>query len=219
MINIRTALLGAGIAVFALPVLAENKDEPEKNPDDPTYSSFRLSQATADFDNLDPGFNLGYSLGFRLPEVEFLSVELDISSTVIPGENSGGVSEPIVNNNDDGGGGILDPILGGGGSDGGGNSSSGGGKNTRSNNELLLNTLGIFGRIETPRSLSNRFFGTARFGYSYVDSSIPELIEDGRGGGSWGVGVGYRYGNDGRVELNFTQVAQDLQYLALGISF
>lgn len=215
-VMIRTALVGASLALATLPALADDDDsKAEKNPDDPTYSSFRLTQATADFDNLDPGFNLGYTLGFRLPTIEFLSVELDISSTIIPGENSGGVSEPIVNNDN---GGILDPILGGGG-DGGGDSSSSTGKNTRSNNELLLNTVGIFGRLETPRSLSDRFFGSVRFGYEYVDSNIPELVEDGRGGSAWGVGLGYRYGKDGRVELRFTQVAADLRYLGLGVSF
>lgn len=221
MITLRGAILGASIALTSLPALAADEDKKEKNPDDPTYSSFRLMQATADFDNLDPGFNLGYTLGFRLPELEFISIELDISSTVIPGENQGGVSEPLIDNDDGGGdGGILDPILGGGeGGDSGGNSNSSRGKNTRSDNELLLNTVGIHGRIETPRSLSKRFFGAVRFGYSYVDSSIPELVEDGRGSGSWGVGLGYRYGSDGRIELRYTQVAADLHYLGLGASF
>ncbi len=217
MTILRTALVGSCLALATLPAQADKDSKSEKNPDDPTYSSFRLTQATADFDNLDPGFNLGYTLGFRLPTIEFLSVELDISSTIIPGENSGGVSEPIVSN-DGGNGGILDPILGGGDS-GGDSSGSSRGKNTRSNNELLLNTVGIFGRLETPRSLSERFFGSLRFGYAYVDSSIPELIEDGRGGSAWGVGLGYRYGGDGRVELRFTQVAADLRYLGLGVSF
>lgn len=220
MNKIRTALLGAGIALSALPALADTESKPEKNPDDPTYSSFRITQAKADFDNLDPGVNLGYTLGFRIPPLDFLSVELDISGTIIPGENQGAVSQPIVDNGDDGDGGILDPIFGGGDDGGsGGGSSSGGGKNTRSSNDLLLNTVGVFARIETPRSLNERFYGVARVGYSYVDSTIPELVEDGRGSGSWGVGIGYRYGTNGRIELRFTQVADDLQYLGLGASF
>lgn len=220
MNTIRIAILGAGLALTALPALADTETKPEKNPDDPTYSSFRITQARADFDNLDPGVNLGYTLGFRIPPLEFLSVELDISGTIIPGENQGAVSQPIVDNSDDGDGGILDPIFGGGDDGGsGGSSNSSSGQNTRSSNDLLLNTVGVFARFETPRSLNARFYGTARIGYSYVDSSIPELIEDGRGSSSWGVGIGYRYGNDGRIELRFTQVADDLQYLGLGASF
>lgn len=220
----KAMLVGALLPACAL---AQDNTARDRNPDDPTYSSFRLTQARADFDNLDPGYNLGYNFGFRLPGFELFSVELDFSSTIIPGENAGAVTSPVLGGSDTGDDGLLGDGLGGliGGDDGDmGDSSSGESnpstaRNTRSGNELLLNTVGIFARLETPRRLHPRLFAAIRIGYSYVDSSIPELVEDSRGSESYGIGVGYRYGEGGRVELRFTQVADDLQYLGLGFSF
>lgn len=186
---------------LALPVAAQDDDDDEKNPDDPTYSSFRITQARADFDNLDPAFNLGYTFGFRFPDFEFVGVEFDISGTIIPGENQGAA-------------GLFD----GGGNDGGGGGGDSG-QRTRSGDELLVNTLGVYLRLETPRQWSSRFFASARVGYSYLDSTIPELVEDGRSQSAWGAGLGYRYGEDGRIELRYTRVAEDLDYLGIGFSF
>ena len=211
---------------LALPVAAQDDDDDEKNPDDPTYSSFRITQARADFDNLDPAFNLGYTFGFRFPDFEFVGVEFDISGTISPGENQGaaGLFDGGGNDGggDGGGGGILDPILGGGGGGGGNDGGGGGGdsgQRTRSGDELLVNTLGVYLRLETPRQWSSRFFASARVGYSYLDSTIPELVEDGRSQSAWGAGLGYRYGEDGRIELRYTRVAEDLDYLGIGFSF
>lgn len=211
------------VLLAAVPYAWADEDYDE-NEDDLTYSSFRVTQADPGFDNVDPGFNLGYTLGFRLPMVEMLAIEFDISSTVIPGENSGGVSPPLLGGNDGGGnddGGLLDPILGGGGGDngGGGQSSSRSGNFTRVNDDFLVNTLGIYARAQTPKSWHKRFFGSVRVGYSYIDTTIPELVEDENSHASWGLGLGYRYGKRGLLELRYTQVSSDLRYLGLGITY
>lgn len=214
--------LMAGLAILALPVHAQSSES--EDPDSPMYYSFRITHAEADFSNLDAAFNLGGALGFRFPDFEILGLELDFSSTVIPGENSGAVSQPVVGGGDGGGGGlggVLDPIFGGGGDEGDEGDSGGGStaRGTRSNNELLLNTIAIYARAESPRSWSERFFASARVGYAYTDSTIPELTEDGRGHSTFGLGLGYRYGDDGQVELSYTRMSADLNYLSIGISY
>lgn len=208
-------LLSAGCNAIALEELGK------EDPDDLMFSSFRVSYAQPDYDNLKGGFNLGGSFGFRLPDFNMLAIEINLSTTLIPGENEGGVSPPLFNDGNNGNdGGILDPLLGGGDNgDNSGSSGSNNGKFTRSNSEFASNSFGIFASLETPRSISPRFFATARIGYSYVDSTIPEMTEDGRGHGSWGLGFGYRYGNDGRIELRYTQVSDDLFLIGLGYSY
>lgn len=199
-------------------------DNRERNADDPTYTSFYFTQADADYANLDPAINIGGGFGFRFPDFEFLSVGLELSSTIIAGENSGAAGGIFGNggdNNDDGGGGILDPIIGGGGGDDGNNDNGGSSasRGTRTSEDLLVNTFGIFVGLESPRSWSSRLFGTARVGYAYIDSSIPEMVEDGRSQTAYGVGLGYRYGDSGRIELRYTRMSDDLEYISLGYSF
>lgn len=215
------ALPGLVLSSLAWAQVAPN-DNRERAADDPTYTSFYFTQAEADYANLDSAINIGGGFGFRFPDFDILSVGLELSSTIIGGENSGAAGGLLGGNNDNGGdsgGGILDPILGSGGDDNGNNNGGSAPRGTRTSDELRVNTFGLFLGLETPRQWSSRFFGTARVGYAYIDSTIPEMVEDGRNQTAYGVGLGYRYGESGRIELRYTRMSDDLEYISLGYSF
>ena len=135
-----TAALVATSAVLFSPVTWADDDDNGEGRYDPTYSAIGLSSVEADFSNIDRAFNLGFTLGIRIPGLtwsgtEFLSAELDFSSTVIPGDNTGGRGGSTDNcdsgggGGGDGGGGLggLGDLIGGGGDDGGGSGGDGGG--------------------------------------------------------------------------------------------
>ena len=200
----------------------EKDQDGHKDRYDPTYSAIRLSSVSTDFSNIDRAFNLGFTLGIRIPGLkiqgtEFLSAEIDISSTLIPGENSG--TGPLLgggNNNGDDDGGLLGGLLGGGG--GGDDGSNSGGSSSSASNDpddLRLNAVGIFARARSP----GKFFGSVRLGYRFVESTIDELEED-QTGSAWGIGGGYQYSErGGAVELNYTQYGSDLNFISLVVSY
>jgi hypothetical protein len=196
-------------------------DNRERAADDPTYTSFYFTQAEADYANLDSAINIGGGFGFRFPDFDIVSVGLELSSTIIGGENSGAAGGLLGGggNGGDDGGSILDPILGGGGDDDDNEDGGSAPRGTRTGDELRVNTFGLFLGLETPRQWSSRFFGTARVGYAYIDSTIPEMVEDGRSQTAFGFGLGYRYGDTGRIELRYTRMSEDLDYISLGYSF
>lgn len=180
---------------------------------DPTYSSIRLTSVTTDFDNLDSAVNLGFTIGINIPKINFLAAEIDLSSTLIPGENSG--AAPVLGGG--GGGNNCDSVseaLGQCSSGGGGGGSSGGGNNTTSSNDLRLNTVGIFAAARSP----GEFFVSGRIGYRFMETTISELNEE-QSGSAWGVGAGYRYSEKGLVELTYTQYGSDVRYLSLAVAY
>ncbi len=200
-------------------------DEDGKNDRyDPTYSAIRLGSVEADFSNIDRAFNLGFTLGIRIPGLEisgteFLSAEIDLSSTLIAGENSGGAGG-LGNNCDNGGGsddggglGGIGDLIGGGGDGGGGGGDSC--SASSDNDDLRLNSVAVFAKARTP----GRFYGLARLGYRFVESTINEL-EDEQTGSAWGLGGGYQYSESGgAVELGYTQYGSDLSFIELVISY
>ena len=221
--SLRTLLGALLLSLASLPAMAQDDDDNDdggKNRDDPTYQSIRLTAVESDFDNLDRAVNLGFTLGVRIPGVErYLAAELDISSTLIPGENAG--PAPVFGGGsgggDDGGLGLpggLDDLLGGGDGGGGGGGGGSSANNTSDADDLRLNSIGIFAAGRTP----GRFFGSARIGYRFVESSINELNEE-QTGEAYGAGIGYRYGEWGLVELTYTRYSSELDYLSLAVSF
>lgn len=213
--NLPRLLLSLCLAL-PLAVMAQDDDDNEKSDDDPTYQSIRLTAVESDFDNLDTAINLGFTLGIRIPGLQrILAAEIDISSTLIPGENAG--PGPLFGGNDGGDdGGILGGLGGllGGGGDGGGNGGGSSANNTSDGDDLRLNAIGIFLAGRTP----GRFFGTGRIGYRFVESSINE-INDEQSGEAYSAGIGYRYGKFGLVELLYTQYTDDLDFITLAVSF
>lgn len=204
------ALLTLLLAACLSPALHAQDDRQGSDPQarnyDPTYSAIRLTAMESDFDNIDTAINLGFTLGINIPGVDFLAAEIDISSTLVPGENSGGggaFGKGLIE---------LPPGLGGGdGGDGGGGEPN----NTSDPDDLRANAVGIFATARSP----GRFFGSARLGYRFYETTLEELNDESTGG-AFGAGLGYRY-NDlgGKVELTYTQYSDDLQFISLAVSY
>ncbi len=211
MFGKKILLSGGLLAVALAPAAIASAEE-----GDPTYSGIRLTSVTTDFDNLDRAINLGYTLGIAIPPLgNMVAAEIDLSTTLIPGENSGGTG--ITGGGGDegsGDGGLLGLGGGGDGDGGGGDSSSSGGKRTQGNEDLRTNSVGIFLSGRTP----GRFFGMARAGYRFMRSTVDELNEE-QTGAAFTLGGGYRYDKDGTVELSYTQYSDEAAYLSLAVNF
>ncbi len=212
----RLARLAAAATMLTTCGLAHAQDDDDtKRSDDPTYSAIRITAVETDFDNIDRAVNLGFTLGINIPGLSFLAAEIDLSGTLIPGDNSGPapVSGGGGDGGGDGGGGLFDPILGGG--DDGGGGSSGSSRNlSQDEDDLQTQSVGLFAVARSP----GRFFGEARLGYRFLQTTISDLDEDDTGS-AWGLGIGYRYGRDGKVALTYTEYGSDVQYISLAISY
>ena len=195
----------------------EDKKDDGKDDDDDrdesrkvTYSSIGLTRASTDFDNLGEAINLSAVLGIRVPTVEFISAEIDLSTTLIPGENTLESSGVL------GGGGGTPCVLPGvppGCVDNGGGSAPTG-NNTQSRDDLLLNTVGVFGVLRSPGT----FYGVGKYGYRYIQSTIQELQEE-ASGTAYALGAGYRYGSDGGVEIMYTKYSDFIDYISLTVTY
>jgi hypothetical protein len=100
-----------------------------------TYSGIGLSYVGTDFDNVDDAINLGVVIGFRIPTVNIFAVELELSTTVIPGQID---SQSCSTSG--GGGGF--PIIGGG--------SSPQTTCVRSQNDFGTNSAGVYAVLRSP---------------------------------------------------------------------
>lgn len=183
----------------------------DENEDGVTYSGFGLVRASTDFENLKDAVNLNFVIGFRIPTLRWLSVELDLGSTIIPGENTGPAT--CTDTGGGGGGGLL-PIGGGGGD--GGVVCEDGSRFTRSRNDLQMNSAAIFAAVRS----TGQFFVSGKLGYSFVNSSIVEL-EESRSGTAYAGGVGYRWNPKSLsgVELNYTKINDEIDFLGLQINY
>lgn len=196
----------------------EEKEESaaEKERESITYSGIGVAAASTDFANLKDAFNLSAAVGFRIPTLRnIFSVELEIATTVIPGENSG--AAPLLGGGGgDGGDGGL-PIVGGGDGGDGGNGGDGGGERlTRSGADLQMNNIGLYLVARSP----GRFYAMGKYGYGYTNSNIPELQEK-RSDTAYGAGFGYRWNPEtlSGVELYYTRFNDEIDYTGLQISY
>lgn len=205
----------------SIPVKSESEKKDQKNDDDDdkkerdprrkiTYSSIGLTRASTDFDNLGKPINLSAVLGIRVPKLDIISAEIDLSTTLIPGENDGRTASS-GGLGGGGGGGLFDPILGGG---GGGGEEAQAGNFTRSPDDLLLNTIGVFGVLRSPGD----FYAVGKYGFRYIQSTIQELQEE-ASGTAYVVGGGYRYGEDGGVELTYSKYSDFIDYFSLVVTY
>jgi hypothetical protein len=178
------------------------------------YSGMGISQVETDFTNLDKAFNLDVTLGFRIPTVKWLGIEIDIGQTIIPGENktaeqsglSGGGNECLINPSP------LDPD---GFPNGCSPSGSAGSQETVSQDpdELQMQALGLSLALKS----TGRFYVLGRYGYRYIATSIDELNVN-RGGTGFGAGVGYRWGKGlSGVELQYKQLSEEVD--SIGLTF
>lgn len=206
--ELKSSLLLAALMVCAPAFAVDDgtKEAEEKSENSSvTYSGVGLVQAKTKFDNLKPAVNLNASLGFRIPTVEIFAVELEISTTVIPGSNSGPRQCSTIGG---GGGGLI-----GGGSSG--STSCPPGKFTSSSDDLQMNNIGVFGVLRSP----GKFYAMAKYGYRYLNTNIPELQQE-RSGNAYGFGGGYRWGKSlSGVELAYTKYSKEVTYTGFSISY
>jgi len=169
----------------------------EANPDDELddkvfYSGFGVSRVGTDYINLGEAINLEGVIGFRIPTLPWFGIELDISQTIIPGENSPEV-QPSQNC-----GGLLQPPCPGA---------------TGDPDDLQMQALGLLAAFKS----TGRFYVTGKYGYRYIATSIDELNQD-RSTTGFALGVGYRWGNRlSGVELGYKQLGEDVE--SIGLTF
>lgn len=201
------ALACAAGLLLSAPALAVDDGTEEAPPSEDggdqsvTYSGIGLSKITADFDNVKDAINLNAVIGFRIPTVDIFAVELELSSTVIPGQVDGQECTTTP-----GGGGL--PILGGG-SDDETNC-------TNAQNDFGTNSAGVYAVLRSPGA----FYAMGKYGYRYVTTSLSELDED-RSGNAYAFGAGYRWNprkNNG-VELYYNKLTERLDYIGFNVSY
>jgi hypothetical protein len=210
-------VIAAALAVPSLTALADDSsngsvntipvkdDDKDKSSDDHahhsesvTYSGIGLTRVTTDFDNLKSAVNLNFVLGFRVPTFDIFGAEVEIGTTVIPGERKD-----------------IPQCSSGGGPLGGVTTQNCPGKYTQSQSDLQMNNIGVFGVLRSP----GRFYAMGKYGYRYLNTSIDELSQN-RSGAAWGLGGGYRWGESlSGVELFYTHFSQDVKYMGFSIAY
>lgn len=178
------------ISLLAVAITAGAVDTEDEEPearassDSVTFSGGGLSKVSADFKNVKDAVNLDAVIGFRIPTVQWFSVELNISQTVVPGDITAAcVPRNATPGTPAGPGGIPPatpgtPAV----------TCSGTDTSTDNRQDFQAFVFGAFASVRTP----GKFYGLGKIGYRTVNSSLDEHQEE-RSGSSYGVGVGYRW--------------------------
>lgn len=166
-----------------------------------TYSGIGLSRLSTGFENVKDAVSLDAAMGFRIPDVQWFGVELNLSATVIPGQvkqtSSTGGGEDCP----------FDPLPIG--------CTDQPGSTSSSEEDFQALSFGVFGVVRTPGKL----YGMGKIGYRYMNTNLPELEED-RSGSAWGAGLGYRYSAAGGfAELQYTKLSDDLELLGFSLGY
>ena len=166
-----------------------------------TYTGLGGSQVSTDYDNLKNAINLDAIGGFRIVPAQnwgSLSAELNISISVSPGRNEGVPSGT--------GGGVI----------GGGTTAADCGKCTSDPDEFANQSFSFLGVYHTP----GRFYGIAEAGYTLSLTSIDEIEEQGRGGFTYGGGLGFRFGQEtAAIELVYQRLSEELQTIGIRLVY
>lgn len=204
--------LGAAALLLSTSVLAVDDGTKEAPPadsetnDSATYSGVGLSKISTDFTNVEDAINLNVVIGFRIPTVNWFGVELELLTSVIPGQVK---PEECQSTGGGGGGGPLDPIFG-----GGDEGTSGCVRNAQS--DFGVNSAGVYAVLRSP----GRYYVMGKTGYRYLTSSLEGLNED-RSGSAYAGGVGYRWNprkNNG-AEFYYNKLTDSLDYYGFNISY
>jgi hypothetical protein len=168
------------------------------------YSGLGIDRASSDFDNLGEATNLQAVLGFRIPTVKWIGLEIDLGQTLIPGDyrdprpaqpagpscnpiptpGCGTPAQPAEE-------GAFDP----------------------EGDEFQMSALGLSLALKS----TGRFYVMGRYGFRYLATSIEPLNDD-RSTEGFGAGVGYRWGRGmSGVELSYKELGEHVE--ALGLTF
>jgi hypothetical protein len=177
---------------------SDKKSEGHHEHESVTYSGIGLAWVGTDFDNLKDAVNLNFALGFRIPTFDWFGAEVEIGTTIIPGEredlpqcqSSSGFPPQVISRDCPG-------------------------HYTQSSNDFQMNNIAVYGVFRS----RGKFYFMGKGGYRYLNSSIEEL-EDNRSGAAFGGGVGYRWGESlSGVELYYTHFSSEVTFIGFSISY
>lgn len=162
------------------------------------YSGLGIERVSTDFDNLGEATNLEGVLGFRVPTVPWVGLEIDIGQTLIPGEYRD--PRPATQS--------CSPVV----TPGCGQPAEVGAYDN-GGEEFGMQALGLSLALKS----TGRFYVTGKYGYRYIATS-NDTINENRSGNGFGVGLGYRWGKGlSGVELGYKQLAEDVE--SIGLTF
>jgi hypothetical protein len=169
------------------------------------YSGMSIERVSTDYDNLGEATNLGATLGFRVPTIPWVGLEIDIGQTIIPGEyrdpDPGSAGTPDVN--------CPGPLC----VPGEPARPAEHGAADGDGQEFGMQALGIGLAFKS----LGKFYVTGKYAYRYIATSNDTVNED-RSGKGLGFGVGYRWGRGlSGVELGYKELAKDVE--AIGLTF
>lgn len=174
------------------------EDEPEELP--AIYSALGVQKLGTDIEGVTDAVNLDITVvGFRVPTVPWFGIELNLSTTFIPGEVRESATTPGSEDC------VIPPFIG---------CTSSGGETITAEDNYGVNALGIYLVGRSP----GKFFATGKLGYRYIDTNLFDLDE--KTGNAWSIGGGYRWKDDGSyVELLYTKLSDEFDALGFGISY
>lgn len=221
-------LLFAGLTLASAPVWAQTEDEKileqesartdakrqppiDEEMDDAEldeqvfYSGMGVSRVSTDFTNLGEATNLDVVLGFRIPTVPWVGLEIDIGQTLIPGEyrdpDPGSPGTPDVN--------CPGPLC----VPGTPPRPAENGAFDRDGDEFGMQALGLSLALKS----TGRFYVTGKYGYRYIATS-NDAINEKRSSNGLGFGLGYRWGKGlSGVELSYKELGEDVD--SIGLTF
>lgn len=167
------------------------------------YSGLGIDRVSTDFANLGEATNLQAVLGFRIPTVPWVGLEIDLGQTLIPGDyrdpDPGSPATPS------GCGPLLtDPCPG---------TPAENGAFDPEGDEFAMQALGLSLALKS----TGRFYVMGRYGYRYLATSNEALNED-RSSKGFGAGLGYRWGRGlSGVELTYKELAEHVE--SIGLTF
>lgn len=167
------------------------------------YSGMSIERVSTDYDNLGEATNLGATLGFRVPTIPWVGLEIDIGQTIIPGEYR--EPDPGTPGTPAGCGPLgTDPCPG---------TPAEEGARDGDGQEFGMQALGIGLAFKS----MGKFYVTGKYAYRYIATSNDTINED-RSGKGLGFGVGYRWGRGlSGVELGYKELAKNVE--AIGLTF
>jgi len=173
------------------------------------YSGMSIERVSTDYDNLGEATNLGATLGFRVPTLPWVGLEIDIGQTIIPGEyrepEPGTAGTPNTC--------LPPPAINPPGCEGSPGTPAENGAADGDGQEFAMQALGIGLAFKS----MGKFYVTGKYAYRYIATSNDTINED-RSGNGLGFGVGYRWGRGlSGVELGYKELAKDVE--AIGLTF
>lgn len=169
------------------------------------YSGMSVERVSTEYKNLGEATNIGAALGFRVPTIPWVGLEIDIAQTIIPGEyrdpDPGSAGTPDVN--------CPGPLC----VPGQPARPAEYGAFDGDGQEFSMQALGIGVAFKS----MGKFYVTGKYAWRYI-ATTNDTVNEERSSNGLGLGVGYRWGRGlSGVELGYKELAKDVE--AIGLTF